>query len=106
MNIFSVNNGTWLGILIVVGCASGLLTSELLGSLQANNGLQAAQLQLVEAEACPYPPQTPAAAGEEGGQSKSLQPQPKRQPTPVVRQAIYMELLVPSANGYTVSVAI
>ena len=98
MNPSSTNKGTLLGLLLAVGFTSGLVASELHDGSQQNNGLKAAQLQLIEQEACPYPPETPAAAGAEGGQGESLQPRMNRPSAPIVRPAIYMELLVPSAG--------
>ena len=93
------NKGTLVGLLIAVGFTSGLVASELHDGSQQNNRSQAAQLQLIEQEACPYPPQTPAATGAEGGHGESLQPRMRRQPAPLVRPAIYMELLVPADEG-------
>jgi len=93
------NKGTLVGLLIAVGFTSGLVASELHDGSQQNNGLKSVQLQLIEQEACPYPPQTPAATGAEGSQGESLQPRVHRQPVPLVRPAIYMELLVPSGEG-------
>ena len=110
MNPFPINKGisnkgTLAGLLIAVGFTSGLVASELHDGSQQNNGLKSVQLQLIEQEACPYPPQTPAATGAEGSQGESLQPRVHRQPVPLVRPAIYMELLVPS-DGDNVLVTI
>jgi hypothetical protein len=99
MNFFSSNKGISLGLLMVVGFTSWLVAAELRDSSQPNNELIAAQLQLIEGQACPYPPQTPAAAGEERGQPKSLQPRPSRQPAIVIRPAIYLELVVPAGDA-------
>ena len=109
MNPFSSSKGTSLGLslgsLIAIGFTSGLVASELHDSSQPNNGLQAAQPQLVEEEACPYPPQqTPAAAGAEGGQPESLRPRPNRQPASLARPAIYIEVLVPPNDKVTVTI--
>jgi hypothetical protein len=104
MNPFSSSKGTSLGLLIAVGFTSGLVASELHVSSQPDSGLQAAQPQLIGEEACPYPPQTPAAAGKEGGQPELLQPRPNRQPASLARPAIYIELLVPSGDNVTVNI--
>ena len=101
MNPFSSNKGTSLGLLIAVGFTSGLVASELHDRAQPNNGLQAAQLQVIAEEACPYPPQTPAAAG---GQPEFLQPRPNRQPASLARPAIYIELLVNSGDNLSVTI--
>ena len=93
MNPFSAHKGTLLGVLIAVGFSSGLAAAELHDGSQQNNGLTAAQLQLIGQEACPYPPQTPAAAGKQG---ESLQPGMNRQPAPSLRPAIYIELWAPT----------
>jgi hypothetical protein len=106
MNPFSSSKGTLLGLLVAVGFTSGLVASELHDGSLPNNGLTAAQLQLVQEEACPYPPQAPAAAGAEGGQPQVLQPRPNRQPESFVRPAIYIELLVPSGDSDKVTVTI
>ena len=99
MNPFSSNKGISLGLLVAVGFTSGLIASELQDSSQPNNELIAAQLQLIEGQACPYPPQTPAAAGEQGGQPEVMQPRPSRQPEIVIRPAIYLELMVPAGDA-------
>jgi hypothetical protein len=99
MNPFSSNKGISLGLLIAVGFTSGLVAAELNDGSQANTELVAAQLQLIEQQACPYPPQTPAAAGAEGDQPEALQPRRSRQPAIVIRPAIYLELMVPSSDG-------
>jgi len=106
MNPFASNKGTSLGLLMAVGFTSGLVASELHDRSQPNNGLQAAQLQVIAEEACPYPPQTPATAGAEGGQPEFLQPRPNRQPASLARPAVYIEVLVPSGDGDNVSVTI
>ena len=100
------NKGTLAGLLIAVGFTSGLVASELHDGSQQNNRSQAAQLQLIEQEACPYPPQTPAADGAEGAQPEAMQPKLSRPPAPFARPAIYMELLIPSAEGDNVSMSI
>jgi hypothetical protein len=99
MNPFSSTKGISLGLLIAVGFTSGLVAAELHDGSQPNNELIAAQLQLIEDQACPYPPQTPAAAGAEGGQSEAMQPRPSRQPEIVIRPAIYLELMVPAGDA-------
>jgi hypothetical protein len=108
MNPFSSSKGTALGVslgsLIAVGFTAGLVASELHDSSQPNNGLQAAQPQLVEEEACPYPPQTPAAAGAEDGQPEFLQPRQNTQPASLARPAIYIEVLVPPNDKVTVTI--
>jgi len=101
MNPFSSSKGASLGLLIAVGFTSGLVASELHDRAQPNNGLQAAQLQVIAEEACPYPPQTPAA---EGGQPEFLQPRPNRQPASLARPAIYVELLVNSGDNLSVTI--
>jgi len=106
MNLLSTNKGTSLGLLIAVGFTSGLFASEVRDSSPPNSGLTAAQLQLVEAEACPYPPQTPAAAGTEAEQPESLQPRQRMQPGYSVRPAVYIELLMPAADSDKVIVSI
>jgi hypothetical protein len=106
MNPFSSNKGISLGLLIAVGFTSGLVAAELHDSSQPNNELLAAQLQLIEDQACPYPPQTPAAAGEQGGQPEAMQPRRSRQPAIVIRPAIYLELVVPSSDGDTPTIRI
>ena len=98
MNPFSSKKGISLGLLIAVGFTSGLVASELHDSSQPNNELIAAQLQLIEEQACPYPPQTPAAAGEQGVPPETMRPRPNRQPAIVIRPAIYLELMVPSSD--------
>jgi len=108
MNPFSSSKGASLGLslgsLIAVGFTAGLIASELRDSAQPNNGLQAAQPQLIEGQACPYPPQTPAAAGAEDGQPEFLQPRPNRQPASLARPAIYIELLVPPGDNVSVTI--
>ena len=99
MNPFSSNKGISLGLMIAVGFTSGLVASELHDSSQPNNELIAAQLQLIEGQACPYPPQTPAAAGEQVGQPEAMQPRRSRQPAIVIRPAIYLELMVPAGDS-------
>jgi hypothetical protein len=99
MNPFSSNKGISLGLLIAVGFTSGLVAAELHDGAQPNNELIAAQLQLIEDQACPYPPQTPAAAGAEGGQPEAMQPRRSRQPAIVIRPAIYLELMVPAGDA-------
>ena len=105
MNPFSSSKGSSLGLslgsLIAVGFTAGLVASELRDSAQPNNGLQAAQPQLIEEKACPYPPQTPAA---EGGQPEFLVPGPIRKPASLVRPAIYIELLVSSGDKVSVTI--
>jgi len=101
MNPFSSSKGASLGLLIAVGFTSGLVASELHDRAQPNNGLQAAQLQVIAEEACPYPPQTPAA---EGGQPEFLQPRPNRPPASLARPAIYVELLVNSGDNVSVTI--
>jgi len=103
MNPFFSNKGTSLGLLIAVGFTSGLVASQLHESSQPNNGLQAAQLQAIAEEGCPYPPQTPAATGDH---PEFLQPGPNRQPASLARPAVYIEMLVPSGDGDNVSVII
>ena len=98
MNPFSTGKSALAGMLMFVGFSSLLVASDLQNEPQQNNGLTAAQLQLIEQEACPYPPQTPAAAGVERGQPDSSQPGMMRRPAPLVRPAVYVELLVPSGD--------
>ena len=105
MNPFSTSKGTFVGLLMFVGFSSLLAASQLDDGVQQNNELQAAQLQLIEQEACPYPPQTPAADGAEGAQPEAMQPKLSRPPAPFARPAIYMELLIPS-DGDNVLVTI
>ena len=106
MRTFSSIKATSVGLFMAAGFTSGLVASELHDRSQSNNGVQAARLQLIAEEACPYPPQTPAAAGAEGDQPESLQPMPNRPPASLVRPAIYIELLVPSGDGDKASVTI
>ena len=106
MNTFSSIKATSLGLFIAAAFTSGLVASELHDRFQPNNGIQAARLQLIEEEACPYPPKTPAAADAENNQPESLQPRLNRQPASLIRPAIYIELLVPSGDGDKVIVTI
>jgi len=98
MNPFSNKKGISLGLLIAVGFTSGLVASDLQDSSQPNHQLLVPQLQLVEEQACPYPPQTPAATGEQGVPPEAMRPRPNRQPAIVIRPAIYLELMVPSSD--------
>ena len=95
MNPFSSTKGMRLGLFLAVGFTSGLVASELHDGSQPDNELMAAQLQLIEDQACPYPPQTPAAAGAEAAKPEAMQPRPIMQPGIVIRPAIYLELMVP-----------
>ena len=106
MNLLSTNKGTSLSLMIAVGFTSGLFAAELHDSSQPNNGLTPAQPQLVEAEACPYPPQTPAAAGTEAEPPKALPPRSHMQPSYSVRPAVYIELLLPAVDGDKVILSI